>query len=124
MSMRSFWAANPMKSIGILSLCVASLFGQVTPERLLKAYLEPGNWLTYSGGYQSHRFSPLEEINRDNVRKLKLRWVHQMRTLEKVETTPLVVDGVMYVTRPPNDVFALDAETVGAAGDHHRLVPR
>ena len=113
-----------MKSIGILSLCVASLFGQVTPERLLKADLEPGNWLTYSGGYQSHRFSPLEEINRDNVRKLKLRWVHQMRTLEKVETTPLVVDGVMYVTRPPNDVFALDAETGRPFWSYVRSLPK
>ena len=89
-----------MKSIGILSLCVASIFGQVTPERLLKADLEPGNWLTYSGGYQSHRFSPLEEINRDNIRKLKLKWVHQMRTLEKVETTPLVVAHAVF-QHPP-----------------------
>jgi alcohol dehydrogenase (cytochrome c) len=113
-----------MKSIGLLSLCVASLFGQVTPERLLTADLEPGNWLTYSGGYQSHRFSPLEEINKDNVRKLKLKWVHQMRTLEKVETTPLVVDGVMYVTRPPNDVFALDAETGRPFWSYVRSLPK
>jgi len=112
-----------MKSIGILSLCVASLFGQVTPERLLKADLEPGNWLTYSGGYQSHRFSPLEKINRDNIRRLKLKWVHQMRTLEKVETTPLVVDGVMYVTRPPNDVFALDPETGRPFWSYVRSLP-
>jgi alcohol dehydrogenase (cytochrome c) len=112
-----------MKNIGILSLCVASLCGQVTPERLLKADLEPGNWLTYSGGYQSHRFSQLEQINRDNIRKLKLKWVHQMRTLEKVETTPLVVDGVMYVTRPPNDVFALDAETGRPFWSYVRSLP-
>src|SRR6266478_6575574 len=83
-----------MKSIGMLLLCVASLSGQVTPERLLKADLEPGNWLTYSGGYQSHRFSQLEQIKKDNIGKLRLKWVHQMRTLEKVEATPLVVDGV------------------------------
>jgi alcohol dehydrogenase (cytochrome c) len=104
-----------LKSIGILSLCpvslMVSLFGQVTPERLLKADSEPGNWLTYSGDYQSHRFSQLEQINRTNIGKLKLKWVYQMSTLQKVETTPLVVDGVMYATQPPNDVVALDPET-------------
>jgi glucose dehydrogenase len=103
-----------MKRIGILAVYVASfiapLFGQVTPDRLLKAEQEPENWLTYSGGYQSHRYSALDEINRNNARKLKLKWVYPMSTLQKVETTPLVVDGVMYVTQPPNDVIALDPE--------------
>ncbi len=113
-----------MKSIGFsLLLCAASLAGQVTPERLLKADREPGNWLTYSGGYQSHRFSQLHEIDRDNIKKLKLKWVHQMRTLEKVEATPLVVDGVMYVTRPPSDVFALDAATGRPFWSYVRSLP-
>src|SRR5437764_1205048 len=112
-----------MKTLGILCLSVAPLFGQVTAERLLNADRERGNWLTYSGGYQSHRFSLLDEINKDNARKLKLKWVHQLRTLEKVEATPLVVDGVMYVTRPPNDVFALDAETGRPYWSYVRSLP-
>lgn len=93
-----------MKRIGILAVCVASfiapLFGQVTPDRLLKAEQEPGNWLTYSGGYQSHRYSALDEINRNNARKLKLKWVYPMSTLQKVETTPLV-GGVYQVLQQP-----------------------
>src|SRR5262245_14141525 len=100
-----------MRDLALLAIWVAPLLAQVTPERLLKADQEPGSWLTYSGGYQSHRFSRLDQINQKNVDALKLKWVHQMRTLEKVETTPLVVDGVMYVTQPPSDVFALDPAT-------------
>jgi alcohol dehydrogenase (cytochrome c) len=84
---------------------------QVTWERLLNAASEPANWLTYSGTYMSQRHSTLSQIGAHNVGKLRLKWVHQLRTLEKVETTPLVVDGIMYITRPPSDVIALDAET-------------
>lgn len=112
-----------MKKIGLLSLCVLPLFGQVTSERLLNADAEPGSWLTYSGGYQSHRFSRLDQVNPQNIHNLRLKWVHQMRTLEKVETTPLVVDGVMYVTRPPNDVFALDPETGRPFWSYTRTLP-
>ncbi len=85
--------------------------GQVTYERLLKAEEEPGNWLTYSGGYRSHRYSRLDEVTRENVKNLEMKWVFQMRSLEKAEVTPLVVDGVMYLTQPPNDVVALDTRT-------------
>src|SRR5947208_15482401 len=90
---------------------IAFAAGPVTYERLLKADEEPGNWLMYSGNYRSYRYSRLDEINTTNVRDLRLKWIYQMKTAHHVETTPLVVDGVMYVTRPPNDVVALDAQT-------------
>lgn len=82
----------------------------VTYERLLKATEEPGNWLTYGGDYRSHHYSSLKEITAANVHRLRAKWIYQMHR-PKVETTPIVVDGVMYVTRPPSDVIALDAET-------------
>jgi alcohol dehydrogenase (cytochrome c) len=82
----------------------------VTYERILKAREEPGNWLTYGGDYRSHHYSSLSQITAENVQRLRVKWIHQMHHT-KVETTPLVVDGVMYVTRPPSDVLALDAET-------------
>lgn len=82
----------------------------ITYERLLKATQEPGNWLTYSGDYRSHHYSTLDQITADNVHRLRAKWIYQMHK-SKVETTPIVVDGVMYVTRPPSDVIALDAET-------------
>ena len=94
-----------------LLLWGASLHAQVTYERLLQAEQEPGNWLTYSGTYKSHRYSRLKEITRENTKNLEVKWVYQMDSLEKAELTPLVVDGVMYITQPPNDVIALDTKT-------------
>src|SRR5262245_58286191 len=85
--------------------------GLVSYQRLLKADQEPGNWLMYSGNYRSYRYSRLDQITAENVHRLRPRWMYQMRTTHKVETSPLVVDGIMYITRPPNDVIALDGET-------------
>jgi len=83
----------------------------VTYERLLKADQEPGNWLMYSSTYNGWRYSRLDQINTRNVKNLHAKWLFQARSPDKFETTPLVVDGIMYLTRPENDVFALDAET-------------
>src|SRR5579885_2403399 len=83
----------------------------VTYERLLKADQEPGNWLMYSNTYNSWRFSRLDQINTQNVNRLHVKWLFQGRHQEKFETTPLVVDGIMYLTRPENAIYALDAET-------------
>jgi alcohol dehydrogenase (cytochrome c) len=84
---------------------------QVTPERLLNAASEPQNWLTYSGGYASQRYSTLSQINRANVQDLELAWILPNQVFGAWQSTPLVVDGIMYVTQRPNDVYALDAKT-------------
>jgi alcohol dehydrogenase (cytochrome c) len=97
-----------------ISLCAQNLPVTnlpVTYERLLKADQEPGNWLTYSNTYNSWRFSRLDQINTQNVKNLHVKWLFQGRTQDKFETTPLVVDGIMYLTRPENDVYAVDGET-------------
>jgi alcohol dehydrogenase (cytochrome c) len=102
------------KALLFVLASVAMLAAQGLPvpyERLLHADREPGNWLMYSGGYSSWRFSPLDQINTANVKSLRAKWIFQGHSPEKFETTPLVVDGVMYLTRPENDVFALDAAT-------------
>jgi alcohol dehydrogenase (cytochrome c) len=94
-------------------LCLLSLrvHGQVTSQRLTDTAKEPQNWLTYSGNYSSTRYSPLDQITPANVRNLKLQWVYQSPVAGNWQTTPLVVDGVMYVTQRLNDVVALDATT-------------
>lgn len=84
---------------------------QVPYERLKRAEAEPSNWLTYSGSYKSHRFSPLTGITRQNVTRLKPAWIYQVRQAGIVETSPIVVDGVMYITEPPSTVTALDVRT-------------
>jgi alcohol dehydrogenase (cytochrome c) len=83
----------------------------VTPERIGNAAREPQNWLTYGGGYASNRYTSLKEITPQNVGNLEHEWVLQGQVLGAWQSTPLVVDGVMYVTERPNDVLALDART-------------
>src|SRR5271165_2816900 len=84
---------------------------QVTFDRILNSAQEPQNWLTYSGDYYGHRFSTLDQINVDNVKSLAAKWVYQTGATGKFETTPLVVDGILYGTAPDNRAFALDART-------------
>ena len=83
-----------MKSARLI-LCAAvaagAIRGQLTYERLLKADAEPQNWLTYSGSYKGWRYSKLDQINRQNVKNLKLAWAYQMPVTHKIQTTPLVV---------------------------------
>lgn len=69
------------------------------------------NWLTYNGTFKSQHYSTLNQIDTTNAKNLSLAWVHQTRSLEKFETTPIVSGGVMYITEPPNNVAALDVRT-------------
>jgi alcohol dehydrogenase (cytochrome c) len=95
----------------LLCVIVGMLHAEVTSQRLVDAAREPHNWLTYSGTYASHRYSTLGQITRDNARTLEQTWIFQAESLEKFEATPLVVDGIMYVTQAPSDAVALDAKT-------------
>jgi alcohol dehydrogenase (cytochrome c) len=92
----------------LMAVIPSHLCAQVSYERIAATVQEPGSWLTYSGNYASHRFSPLSDITPSNVAGLKPVWVHQIKEPGLVETTPLVADGVMYVTEPPGTVAALD----------------
>jgi alcohol dehydrogenase (cytochrome c) len=83
----------------------------VTYDRLSNATKEPQNYLIYGGDYFSNRFSPLTQITPANAKNLSLSWVYQSAVSGSWESTPLVVDGIMYVTQRPNDVVALDAVT-------------
>jgi quinohemoprotein ethanol dehydrogenase len=71
----------------------------------------PGNWLTHGRTYQEDRFSPLDEINDQTVKRLGLAWFYDLDTDRGQEATPLVLDGVMYTTSAWSKVFALDAAT-------------
>jgi alcohol dehydrogenase (cytochrome c) len=84
---------------------------QVTYDRLRGAEHEPESWLTYSGGYAAHRYSPLAEITPANVARLRPAWVYQVREAGPVQTTPLAADGVLYLTEARSRVAALDVRT-------------
>src|SRR4029079_12656634 len=78
----------------------------VNYERILNARDEPQNWLTYYGAYNGQRYSPLDQINKSNVGKLVPQWVFQAGSMGlhsgastyAWEASPLIVDGVMFVS--------------------------
>ncbi|HYM10159.1 MAG TPA: PQQ-dependent dehydrogenase, methanol/ethanol family, partial [Bryobacterales bacterium] len=70
----------------------------------------PGEWPTYHGRLSGNRYSPLAQVNAGNVAQLAPRWVFPIPSSTKLELTPVVVDGVMYVTSV-NEAWALDAAT-------------
>ncbi len=83
---------------------------------LLNDEANGADWLSYSGGYKSQRFSPLSQINTVNVDQLKVIWAYQMQPTgisgaALQETTPLVAGDVMYLTESPSSVTALDTRT-------------
>ncbi len=96
----------------------------VDAARLLGAGGEGDNWLTYGRTYDEHRFSPLQQINAGNVAGLKPAWHFDLPVDPRAqESTPLVIDGVMYVTASWSRVFALDAATGALKWSYDPHVP-
>jgi len=95
----------------------------VTYERILNAAHEAENWLTYSGRYSGWRYSALDHINTGNASSLRVAWAFQTSDLGQFETTPLVVDGVLYGTGQSNRAFALDARTGRPIWRYQRSLP-
>jgi len=83
----------------------------VDAARIRAADVEPGNWLAHGRGYDEQRFSPLAQIDRSNVAKLGLAWSFDTEVGRGHEATPIVVDGVLFVSLPWSVVRALDART-------------
>jgi alcohol dehydrogenase (cytochrome c) len=107
-------------------LCaVASMAqAQVPYARILRAESEPGSWLTYSGTYAGHRFSALDQITPGNVAKLKPVWIYQTNDLNKFETSPIVVDGIVYISEPRSGAAALDIRTGRPLWFYRRELPQ
>lgn len=82
----------------------------------------PGaNWPSYNGDYSGRRYSSLSQINTDNVSQLRAEWVFHTQNTNWLETTPVVVNGMMFVTEA-NDAYALDARTGRVVWHHSRPV--
>ena len=98
----------------------------VTYEDILNGLSEPSKWLTYSGDYTGQRHSPLTMITPENVQDLVPIWTFQTGTMTRgrgFETTPLVLDGVLYVTGSNNFAWALDARTGRPFWQYRRNLP-
>jgi quinohemoprotein ethanol dehydrogenase len=83
----------------------------VNEARIARADSEPGNWMSHGRTYTEDRYSLLDQINTENVAQLGLAWSYELRVPRGAEATPIVVDGVMYVTSAWSIVYALDAAT-------------
>src|SRR6266545_5157477 len=94
-------------ALGVPSLAPAQQMGA---SRLFSE--DPNNWPMYHRTYDGYRYSPLAQINKTNVKDLQVAWVHQSGVVvQGLESTPLVIDGVMYYIASNNRVFALDGAT-------------
>lgn len=113
-----------MTRVSMLIALALPLCAQAPYERIRLAEREPGNWLTHSGSYNAHRFSALDQIDATNVSRLKPSWIYQIRNTHTVETSPLVIDGIMYLSEPPSNVTALDTRTGRWLWSYRRNMPR
>ncbi len=85
--------------------------GPVTREILEDPFAKPDQWLHYQGDYSNARHSPLTALNPERVPELRVAWAFPTGTTGQFEVSPIVYDGVMYVTSSYNRLFALDAAT-------------
>jgi quinohemoprotein ethanol dehydrogenase len=92
---------------------IAGPKAQVTAERLLAANdaANAGQWMSHGRDYSEQRFSPLQKINTGNVAQLGLAWFADFDTRRGQESTPLVIDGVLYVTTAWSKLYAFDAKS-------------
>ena len=102
----------------------APQFANVNTERLLAADNEPGQWMSTGRTYGEQHYSPLTAISRDNVSQLGLSWFVDFNIPRGQESTPLVVDGVIYVTTAWSNVRAYDAATGATLWEFDSEVPR
>ena len=86
-------------------------FGNITRERLLNIDSEPGQWLTEGRDFGKSHYSPLAQINRDNIQELGFAWEYRTDTHRGMEANPIVVDGVLYTSGTTGRAYALNAVT-------------
>ena len=114
---------------GLASVALAMMIGvtaiaqNVTNEQLQKGLADTTAWLNYNGDYSGQRHSPLAQITPANVGGLSVQWAFQTAQLGKFETTPIVLNGVMYVTGPNNTAWAIDARTGRQLWSYRRDLP-
>jgi alcohol dehydrogenase (cytochrome c) len=97
---------------------------QISSKDLLDGLANASRWLTYSGDYSGRRHSPLNQITIDNVHRLIAQWTFQTGLAgHKFEASPIVIDGVLYVTGPMNHAWAIDGRTGREIWRYQRELP-
>ncbi|MCH7793802.1 MAG: PQQ-binding-like beta-propeller repeat protein [Proteobacteria bacterium] len=101
-------------SLGTHVANAQTLYGDmqvVTQDMLNRAAGDGNNFLHTNGNYEQTRYYPARQINVSNVHKLRPAWIFQTEVVESLETTPIVVNGIMYITTSFSHVYALNAAT-------------
>src|SRR5215475_2171381 len=107
----------------LLAATSSALAADVTPERLLNADREPQNWLMNHRTYDAQRYSPLDRINKANIKDLKLAFavaIGGTSANENLQSTPLAEDGFLYVVDQWGVLYKIDARS----GDTGRIAWR
>src|SRR5947209_2822965 len=99
---------------GLVIAAPPALAGDVTPERLINADREPHNWLMNHRTYDSQRYSPLDKINKANVKSLKLSYavaIGGTSANEHLQATPLAEDGFLYIVAQCGVLYKIDVRS-------------
>ncbi|MBP57092.1 MAG: PQQ-dependent dehydrogenase, methanol/ethanol family, partial [Rhodobiaceae bacterium] len=118
---------NAVKEINInkeISLKKDELYGNINTQRIINSNSEPHNWLSHGRNYYEQRYSPLNKINTETVNNLELEWSLDMGTTRGLEATPIVDNGIMFVSSTWSVVHAVDARTGEELWVYDPNVPR
>lgn len=103
---------------------IQSVTNKIDDNRLISTDESPGDWLSYGRNYSEDRFSALSQITKDNIDGLGLAWTINLGTTKGFEATPLVVDGIMYLSAPWSIVYAVDTRIGKVIWTFDPKVPR
>ena len=101
-----------------------SLIGDINTQRIIETDNEPNNWLSHGRNYEEQRYSILEDINKNNIKNLELAWSFDMNSTRALEATPIVDNGIMFLTSEWSIVYAINAETGKEIWSYDPLVPK
>jgi alcohol dehydrogenase (cytochrome c) len=126
MTIRPTVALLTVALLALPLLAQQSTLPDVTSQDLLDGLKNPSRWLTYSGDYTGRRHSPLRQITPGNVQRLAPQWTFQAELMPAgrgFETTPLMVDGILYITGNNNFAWAVDSRTGKQLWRYRRTLP-
>ena len=122
----SWNARGRLATIALGTLAAISTISaqDITTRELLDGLANPSRWLTHSGDYAGHRFSPLKDVTPANAGQLAAQWAFQTGVNNKFEATPIVIDGTLYVTGALNHAWAIDGRTGRQLWHYQRTLPQ
>jgi len=98
-----------MAAASVMLSALPAVAADVTSDRLLNSDKTPNDWMSYHGGYKSWHYSALDQINANNVKDLKVVWMHTPGANKRgVQSVPIVVDGILYYTTSGSQIWALE----------------